>query len=37
MNSSQKIALLKSLSSDRVLSESFFYEVLEECGELKLN
>ena len=37
MNSSQKIALLKSLSSDRVLSESFFYEVLEECGDLKLN
>ena len=37
MNSSQKIALLKSLSSDRILSESFFYEVLEECGDLKLN
>lgn len=37
MNSSQKIALLKSLSTDRVLSESFFYEVLEECGDLKLN
>ena len=36
MNSSQKIALLKSLSSDRILSESFFYEVLEECGDLKL-
>ena len=37
MNSSQKIALLKSLSSDRIISESFFYEVLEECGDLKLN
>lgn len=37
MNSSQKIALLKSLSSDCILSESFFYEVLEECGDLKLN
>ena len=37
MNSSQKIALLKSLSSDRILSESFFYKVLEECGDLKLN
>jgi hypothetical protein len=37
MNSSQKIALLKTLSSDRILSESFFYEVLEECGDLKLN
>lgn len=37
MNSSQKIALLKSLSSDRIFSESFFYEVLEECGDLKLN
>ena len=37
MNSSQKIALLKSLSSDRVLRDSFFYEVLEECGDLKLN
>lgn len=37
MNSSQKIALLKSLSSNRILSESFFYEVLEECGDLKLN
>ena len=37
MNSSQKIALLKALSSDRILSESFFYEVLEECGDLKLN
>jgi hypothetical protein len=28
---------LKTLSSDRILSESFFYEVLEECGDLKLN
>lgn len=37
MNSSQKIALLKTLSSDRIFSESFFYEVLEECGDLKLN
>ena len=37
MNSSQKIALLKSLSSNRILSESFFYEELEECGDLKLN
>ena len=37
MNSSQKIALLKTLSTDRILSETFFYEVLEECGDLKLN
>ena len=37
MNSSQKIASLKTLSSNRILSETFFYEVLEECGDLKLN
>ena len=37
MNASQKIALLKSLSSDRVLRTEFFYETLEECGDLKFN
>lgn len=33
----QKISLLKPLSSDRVLRAELFYEVLEECGDLKFN
>lgn len=33
----KKISLLKPLSSDHILSEAFFYEVLEECGDLKFN
>lgn len=37
MNLSQKIALLSTLSSDCILSEALFYEVLEECGDLKFN
>ncbi len=37
MEQSHKIALLKSISSDRVLRAELFYEVLEECGDLKFN
>jgi hypothetical protein len=37
MNTEQKIALLKSLSSERVLRTELFYETLEECGDLKFN
>ena len=37
MNTERKIALLKSLSSDRVLRTDLFYETLEECGDLKFN
>ena len=37
MNLSRKIGLLQTLSSDRILSEALFYEVLEECGTLKQN
>lgn len=37
MELSQKISLLKNLSSDRILRAECFYEVLEKCGDLKLN
>lgn len=37
MNSSQKIARLRTLNSDRVLRTELFYDVLEECGDLKQN
>lgn len=37
MNLSQKITLLKTLSSNRILSEALFYKVLEECDDLKFN
>ena len=37
MNSSQKIALLSTLSSDCILSVEPFYEVLENCGDYKFN
>ena len=37
MNSSLKIARLRTLSSDRVLRTELFYDILEECGDLKQN
>jgi hypothetical protein len=37
MNLSRKIGLLQTLSSDRILNEALFYEVLEECATLKQN
>ncbi len=37
MNLSQKLTLLKTLSSDRILSEESFYEVLKACGDYKFN
>ena len=37
MNISDKISLLKKLSSDTVLRTELFYDILEECGALKLN
>lgn len=37
MNISQKIALLESLSSGRVLRTELFHETLEKCGDLKVN
>ena len=37
MQTSQKIALLQTLSSDRILHAELFYDILEECGDLKFN
>ena len=37
MTRSQKVALLKTLSSDRILHADLFYDILEECGDLKFN
>ena len=37
MTKSQKIALLRTLSSNRVLPIELFYDVLEQCGDLKTN
>lgn len=37
MENSEKISLLKRLSSDTVLRAELFYEILEECDALKLN
>ena len=37
MQTSQKIALLQTLSSDRILHADLFYDILEECGDLKFN
>lgn len=37
MKVSNKISLLKQLSSDTVLRTELFYDILEECGALKLN
>lgn len=37
MDISDKIILLKQLSSDTVLRTELFYDILEECGALKLN
>ena len=37
MEPSQKISLLKTLSSDRILRTELFYDVLEECGDLIFN
>lgn len=37
MKISDKISLLNQLSSDAVLRTDLFYDILEECGALKLN
>lgn len=37
MDVSQKISLLKTLSSEHVLRTELFYDVLEECKDLKLD
>ena len=37
MTKSQKVALLRTLSSDRILRAELFYDILEECGDLKFN
>ncbi len=37
MKDSNKLLLLKQLSSDGVLRTKLFYDILEECGALKLN
>lgn len=37
MNVSDKISLLRQLSSDTILRAELFYDILEECGALKLN
>ena len=37
MTRSQKVALLKTLSSDRILPADLFYDILDKCGDLKFN
>ena len=37
MIKSQKVALLRTLCSDRILRAELFYDILEECGDLKFN
>ena len=37
MTNDEKIALLRKLNTDNVLSGEFFYEVLEKCEALKKN
>ena len=37
MTKSQKVALLRTLSSDRILRAELFYDILKECGDLKFN
>ena len=37
MTKSQKVALLRTLSSDCILRAELFYDILEECGDLKFN
>ena len=37
MTKSQKVALLRTLCSDRILRAELFYDILEECGDLKFN
>lgn len=37
METSRKISLLRTLSSERILRVELFYDVLEECGDLKFN
>ena len=37
MELSKKITLLETLSSERVQRTELFYEVLQECGDLKFN
>ena len=37
MTKSQKVALLRTLCSDRILRAELFYDILEECGVLKFN
>ena len=37
MTKSEKAGLLRTLSSDRILHPELFYDILEECGDLKFN
>ena len=37
METSRKISLLRTLSSERILRVELIYDVLEECGDLKFN
>ena len=37
MTKSQKVAFLRTLSSDRILHAKLFYDILEKCGDLKFN
>lgn len=37
MTKSQKVALLRTLCSDRILRAELFYDILKECGDLKFN
>ena len=37
MDNAQKIERLRTLISEQVLRESYFYEVLEECEALRFN
>ena len=37
MTKSQKVALLRTLCSERILRAELFYDILKECGDLKFN
>lgn len=37
METSQKIALFRTLVGERILNAGMFYDILEKCGDLKLN
>ena len=37
MKLEEKISLFKKLNCDNILNVTLFYEVLEQCGDLKAN